>query len=138
MSGHLGRRYLDPEKRSQTPLLWAVRDGGTTQGATRSVLMHLILRASKKKNWTCFPSLSRIAQDTQLNRAPVTRALRELTGAGLIKRTRRCRTTSLYWVLFDRIELLAEAALVEKKAPKTELGIYDSPTPPTDTEEGWT
>ncbi|MDE2096922.1 MAG: helix-turn-helix domain-containing protein [Patescibacteria group bacterium] len=62
-------------------------------------LVLLVLAARSNKDWTCWPSLAQICQDSSLKRRAVISALNSLTDKGHIRKTRQSRAVTIYTVI---------------------------------------
>ncbi len=110
---------------SHEAMTWAVKQ--TTGSATRkAVLLNLANRADEA--WSCFPSQTRIAQDTELGVRTVRRALDDLIDLGLIHKERRRRGDGTW--TSDRFVLSgAENHQRPQRPEATTAGSHSGPIP---------
>jgi hypothetical protein len=92
-------------------ILLAIRDCLEVKGAERAVLEAILLRADRKKQWGCFPSLPVIAADARLSVRSAQRSILTLEKAGLISITHRPYTSNFYHV---NVKTILEAAAAKK------------------------
>ena len=109
-------------------LLWLIRDARSTKGAARHLLMALALRCNPKQRYSCWPSYSMLAQDTQLDEVTLKRAAAKLEDAKLIHRVVRKNRSNRWYINVALLQQQANAVMAAKKAEDdAEECIFDAP-----------
>jgi hypothetical protein len=96
-------------------LMLLIRDARSTKGAQRELLYALALRCSPDKEYSCWPSYEKLAQDTCLSKPCLKRAAASLEAAKLIKRVVRQNHSNLFYL---NVALIQEQAEHQRDADK--------------------
>lgn len=102
---------------SRFDLYELVRDGTTATGAQLALLNTIAWRANPKENYSCFLGTELLVRETHYTELNVRIAAKKLEEVGLIKRVKRSRRSTLFFLnvpkLVDLAKLAKDAETVE-------------------------
>lgn len=87
-----------------------VRDATTLTGAQALLLYHIAWRVNPQKNYMCFPSYERLVADTHYTEQMLRRAAKGLEKAGLIRRIKRFKRSTLWYLNVRELTELVKGA----------------------------